>query len=331
MFLPLLFVGAESAGGAEVDSAGVSAGDVGSAIAAVSAAFMFRQNGNRRSARVSCSPPHNSVSASHDAPISAPRAVGEAVTTPPCGKRDYIASFFNSTKLSDVYVQYPGASSWSDWKNGLEQVTADGSCYSNLNTLSINDGTEFRRVICQPDGNCLLRCLSIAVNHDRGEGHHSLRQRMVDEMRHSSNKYMGFMTYDSDDGDSDDGQSIASYKTRCSRMEKSEEYVEHIEIYALSNVLQRTFHIFDADKKIVKTVSNDTSLGQPLGRPITLLLSNSASETQCHYDLLVGESEQEWEKFYSSYYTSDFYKIAKELSSVSVCFCYATRPLCHQI
>ena len=176
---------------------------------------------------------------------------------------------------------------WASYKNRLTE----------LETEKLG-GIVYRIVKCEGDGNCFLRALSIALYHDRGARHQVLRQEMVAEMRKSQDKYIDFLTHEGSDE-----ERCAIYKAMCVQMETSGEYVDHLGMYALSNVFQLEFLLFDEVENFVQRVSHGAGIGCP---PIVLYFSNSNDDNLCHYDLLVEDNEQNWGRFYSTYYTSGF-------------------------
>ena len=124
---------------------------------------------------------------------------------------------------------------------------------------------------------------------------------MVDEMERSQRKYKPFFVANTEDH---------SYEDRCRRMSSPDEYVDNFEIQALSDLHNRNFVIYDVDRVSVSHIHCEG--GSACGPPIVFRLSKSKNKNSeaCHYELAVDNSERNWERFYSSYYTSVFTQAA---------------------
>ena len=79
-----------------------------------------------------------------------------------------------------------------------------------------------------------------------------------------------------------------SFKERVVRMRESGQYPEHVEMGGLSKVLERSILVHDVQCECVHFITNEEDSGQP---PVYLRLTNSKSNSLCHYDLLVPVSE----------------------------------------
>ena len=93
-------------------------------------------------------------------------------------------------------------------------------------------------------------------------------------------------------------------------MSSPDEYVDNFEIQALSDLHNRNFVIYDVDRVSVSHIHCEG--GSACGPPIVFRLSKSKNKNSeaCHYELAVDNSERNWERFYSSYYTSVFTQAA---------------------
>ena len=78
------------------------------------------------------------------------------------------------------------------------------------------------------------------------------------------------------------------FKERVDRMRETGQYPEHVEMGALSKVLERSILVYDVQCDCVYPITNEGDSGQP---PVHLRLTNSKSNSLCHYDLLVPVSE----------------------------------------
>ncbi|EJK59980.1 hypothetical protein THAOC_19745, partial [Thalassiosira oceanica] len=325
MIIPLLIVGAESGGGSAgvpISEAISAVGNVITAVAALSAAGAIQNNVRRprvsgkSPARVSTSPrglcSDSGEELQRGAAVPSQEDILGAVDEIYDGVEDLdevtvrdvmkrIAKRFGWEKCQEpirslvkqrlsylVNREVPMPSrAWTEWRDQLETVEIEGTLY--------------RVVEIEGDGNCFLRALSIALYYDEGARHHDLRRMMVEEMRHPR-----FRQIYSNGG-------YLDYETRCDDMGNWGEYIEHPEILALSTLLQIHFVIYDERNKD-NLVHIEPADGSPTpGPPITFRLTNANSERACHYELLVEDSEQDWSKFYSSFYPSAFCEVADSI------------------
>ncbi|EJK69386.1 hypothetical protein THAOC_09365 [Thalassiosira oceanica] len=273
----MLLVGVEGAGVAQ----GVSTGNAIGAAAAVASVAVIGLK--KRPARVSASPVEGQRGAKEPSKRDILRAVDDIYQ----GVEDK-----GLVTVGDVRKRIAKRFRWEECPDDIRSLVKQR--LSDLVTREVEvEGTTYRVVEIEGDGNCFLRALSIALYHDSGVRHKVLREEMVSEMRNSPHIYNVVFW----------GDPVA-YEDHCCKMlthSPQGEYVDNLEIVALSNVHKREFVIFDKDQNSVNHVlSEGVSVRGP---PIVFILRNSGDSNLCHYELLVEDNDElDWSRFYSTSY-----------------------------
>ena len=150
-----------------------------------------------------------------------------------------------------------------------------------MGNIVINNVT-FRVKKVLGDGNCFFRCMQDSDANKLNLHHESIRHLAVQEVGNNKAVYAQQLT--------NIQRRMEPIDDRCTRMLNSGQFVDSIEVSATSKTLNCDIIVYDVQQDALKPVIRGNDRNENTVQ-VYLMLSNSSSDSKCHFDLLEPISE----------------------------------------